>query len=125
MRRVIFGLLTVALWISPAAAVDETDFHIATAEDLIDVCSTTPSDPLYTAAANFCQGFVVGSYQTYEAAVLKGKRKPFVCLPTPPPNRNDGIAHLVAWGKEHPEYKQEHPANFLFKFLSEKWPCPE
>jgi hypothetical protein len=124
MRRVLLAIVAMALWLSPAGAVDEADFHIATAEDLIDVCSTTASDPLHTAAANFCHGYIVGAYQTYEASVLKGKRKPFVCLPSPAPNRNEGVANLVAWGKEHPEYKGENPINFLFKFLTEKWPCP-
>jgi hypothetical protein len=123
MRRIVLALFGVALWVAPAAAVQEADFRIATAEDVIDVCSTPSTDPLYTAAANFCQGYVVGAYQSYEAAIAKGKRKPFICLPSPV-NRNEGIAQLVAWGKEHPEYKDEHPINFLFKFLREKWPCP-
>jgi len=124
MRPILLGLVGLVLSISPAAAVQEIDFHIATAEDLIDVCSTAISDPLYAAAANFCQGYVVGAYQTYEASIAEGKRKAFVCLPTPAPNRNEGIAHLVAWAKEHPEYKNENPINFFFKFLTEKWPCP-
>jgi Rap1a immunity proteins len=124
MRRILLAVVAAtALWTAPAFAVQEADFRVVTADDVLDVCGTTPSDPLHTAAANFCQGFVIGAIDTYEAFRARGDRKPIFCLPTPAPNRNEGIASLVAWGKAHPEYKDENPSNFLFKFLAEKWPC--
>jgi hypothetical protein len=89
---------------------------------VIDVCSTPSTDPLYTAAANFCQGFVVGAYQSYEAAIAKGKRKPFICLPAPV-NRNEA-SRSSSPGEGAPRVQGRAPINFLLKFLREKWPCP-
>ena len=106
-----------------AQAVQRDDFVIKTAEDVVDVCSTTASDPLHTAAANFCQGYLVGLYQTLEALKAKSK-KPLFCPPTPPPTRDNAIAELMTWAKAHPEYKDENPVNFVVKFLTDKWPCP-
>jgi Ssp1 endopeptidase immunity protein Rap1a len=115
------GLVTKAA----LAKTEPDDFVVKTADDLFDVCSTEPSDPLYTAAANFCQGFVVGAYHVYEALEAKPGHHPLVCPPDPKPTRNETIAAFVAWGKGHPEYLNERPVEVLFKFLIERWPCPK
>jgi hypothetical protein len=125
MRARLVGC-AIAGWLAIAGvawAVEAEDFVVKNAEDVIDVCTTAPSDPLHTAAVNFCHGYLVGLYQTLEALQGKG-RKPLFCAPSPAPTRNQAIADLVAWGKAHPEYKAENPVNFVVKFITERWPCP-
>lgn len=127
MRRSLLTFVAVlALGAGPAvAAVTPEDFVVKTADDLFDVCSTEPSDPLYTAAANFCEGYVVGAYHVYEALMAKPGHKPLICPPNPKPTRTETITAFVAWGKGHPEYLNETPVEVLFKFLIERWPCPQ
>jgi hypothetical protein len=125
--RTRLGACAVAAWLavaSPAQAVQQEDFFIKTAEDVIDVCTTSPEDPLYTAAVNFCQGYLVGLYQTLEALQSKSKR-PLFCAASPVPTRTQAIADLMEWGKAHPQYKDENPVNFVVKFITERWPCPK
>lgn len=126
MRRALLTLVAlVGLGAGPAvAAVTHEDFVVKTAEDLFDVCSTDPSESLHTAAANFCQGYVVGAYHTYQALMAKPGHRPIICPPSPMPSRTQAIAEFVAWGKARPEYQNEVPVEVLFKFLTERWPCP-
>ena len=45
-----------------AEAVTQDQFYLHSTGDLAALCSASTSDPLYTAAINFCHGFGVGTY---------------------------------------------------------------
>ncbi len=119
MRR-LFGWIVMAALVVPATghAVDKEDFQVDEAQDLVDVCTTPQTDPLYEAAMGFCHGYAVGSWQYYEAA---GRR--FVCLPKPPPSRTDAIKGFIDWAAKHPQYMQEGAVQTLFKYLAEAFAC--
>mgnify|MGYP001817368618 FL=1 len=46
-----------------------------------------------------------------------------VCLPDPPPSRNDIFAMFVEWFNAHPQYLKEKAVETEFRFLMETWPC--
>ncbi len=126
MRRTILGVAAAAwLWAAPASAVTPDDFIVKNAEDVVDLCSTPETDPLYTAAINFCHGYLVGALAYHRALYSKQGHEEIVCFPEPRPQRSHGVSEFVVWAKAHPEYKDENAVEALFKFLVEKWPCPK
>ncbi len=127
----VFVLLTAGLFLplqTKAVTPDESavtpdDFLIDNMFDLAELCSTSQNDPIHTAAANFCQGYVVGAYHYYRALTSKPGEKPLFCLPNPQPSRNEAIGLFVAWARANPQYNNEPAVEALFKFAIEKWPC--
>jgi Ssp1 endopeptidase immunity protein Rap1a len=126
MRRTIL-LWSAALCLVPAvaAAVKEENFIVKNTRDLIEICGTPQSDAMYTAAINFCQGYVVGAYAYHRALYSDKRHKDPVCLPDPPPPRMQAIASFVEWAKANPKYEEERAVEALAKFLTETWPCPQ
>ena len=119
-------LTLAALLMLPAlvgAAVTEKNFEVKTTQDLMALCTAPASDPLYNHAVNFCQGYLVGAYSYYAAAAAGPDGVKLVCLPEPPPTRNQAIKLFVEWAKAHPQYMQEKPVDTEFRFLMETWPC--
>lgn len=108
---------------SALAATDEQDFYVKSTGNLVDLCSTKPSDPLYTAAMNFCEGFFVGAYQYHQLSVQAEGRHPLVCPPSPAPTRSESISRFVAWAGSHEAALSTQPVEGLFEFLAQTFPC--
>ena len=125
MRPTTIILLFIIVFLVPglAGAASEKDFEVQSTENILNLCTTTPDDPLYHQAINFCHGFLVGAYRYYEAAGSGPAGLKLVCLPDPPPSRNDAFAMFVEWVKAHPQYLGDKPVETQFRFLMEKWPC--
>jgi hypothetical protein len=83
-RRLLVLALAIGLWSMIAGAVTRDDFRTQTAQDLLHLCAASPTDPLYTAAINFCQGYWVGAYQYYQAAASGPEGTRFICPPIHP-----------------------------------------
>ena len=123
LKTIILLLSAVILFPGLAGAASEKDFEVQTTENLINLCTVATDDPLYHQAINFCHGFLVGAYRYYEAAGSGPAGLKLVCLPDPPPSRNDSFAMFVEWVKAHPQYLKEKAVETEFRFLMEKWPC--
>ncbi|MGH7153011.1 MAG: Rap1a/Tai family immunity protein [Acetobacteraceae bacterium] len=107
------------------AAVSRDQFPPKTTADLIALCTAPASDPLMTAAVNFCQGFAEGAVQValaYEAVTNKG-REPF-CLPSPRPTHDEARSQFVAWANAEPNRLNEPAMVGLLQFLVDQYPCP-
>jgi len=122
-RAIGFFLLVLLTLPAVANAVSEKDFEVRTTQDLMNLCTAAPDDPLYPHAVNFCHGYLVGAFQYHEASASGPKGIRLVCLPEPPPSRNDAIKMFIEWSKAHPQYLKEKPVETEFRFLMEKWPC--
>ena len=125
MRPTTIILLFIIVFLVPglAGAASEKDFEVQSTENILNLCTTTPDDPLYHQAVNFCHGFLVGAYRYYEAAGSGPGGLKLVCMPDPPPSRNNAFAMFVEWAKAHPQYLKEKAVETEFRFLMEKWPC--
>jgi len=55
--------LTFAGQPARAAPLTQDTFLVGATSDLVALCSSTPTDPLYTPAQNFCEGFAVATYR--------------------------------------------------------------
>jgi hypothetical protein len=126
MRMGMVVLLAMA-WLVPsqAGAVTDDDFLATTTEDLLALCTVGPEEENAGEAVHFCHGYLVGAFHFYRQLVAGPDVDPFVCLPNPPPSRNEGIEMFVAWAQAHPEHMSEPPVETMFRFLVETFPCPE
>ena len=118
--------IVVVLAASPAARSQTTEqtFLVPTAGSLAQLCAdTSPSDPIMTAAQNFCHGYMVGAYQVL-VQVNAARKRPAFCTPTPQPTRNQAIAAFVQWVNASPSNAGLPPADAVFAFLMQRWPCP-
>ena len=119
--------LALAAAVAPSAAraeFEKEDFHVRSAQDLVDLCAVKNSDPLYSAAIHFCEGFVTGAWQYHQAQASGPKGTRFVCAPEPPPTRDEAVAMFVTWSGTHADRMTEPAVEALFRFLTEKYPCP-
>ena len=122
--KTIILLLAVGILLPGlAGAVSEKDFEIQTTENLINLCTASQDDPLYHQAVNFCHGFLVGAFRYYEVAGSGPGGLKLVCLPDPPPSRNESFDKFVEWVKSNPQYWKENAVETEFRFLMQKWPC--
>ena len=123
----LLALATAGLLVSGSAQAGLTEdyFFMRNAQDLVTICSSPEDDPLNDAADHFCHGFVSGAWQYHQAMAAGPKGVRIVCPSDPPPTRNEAIAGFVAWSAEHPEHMAEPAVEAMFRFLVEKWPCPE
>ena len=120
--------LALAAAIAPGmanAAVTEQDFYVKTTADLAKLCSTDASDPLYPAAIHFCHGFGSGAYQTEQLHRAGSRAKPLFCLPSDPqPTRNEVLSGFVKWVAAKPSVAGLAPAEGLFEYMMDAYPCP-
>jgi hypothetical protein len=125
LKTIVLLLLIVFLLpgFAGAGTVTEKDFVADTTQELINLCTASPDDPLYHQAINFCHGYLVGAWDYYEAQSSGPKGSRFVCPPEPMPSRNDSINKFIEWAKAHPQYWQKRPVDTEFRFLAEKWSC--
>jgi hypothetical protein len=117
-------VLAAAAFAAPAYAVSEGDFALTNTGNLVSLCSADPHDPLYTAAQNFCHGFVVGTYRVLAQIGTELTRgRPLVCAPGPLQSRNQTIADFVAWTRQHPESMARSATDSLGQYFEQKFPC--
>ena len=105
-------------------AATEANFAANTTGDLVELCSATPDNVIGTAAVNFCQGFAQGavSVEMQNLAAFRGPK--LFCMPNPLPTRTDALAEFVKWARASPDRTAGTPTDGLFRFLSERYPCP-
>jgi Rap1a immunity proteins len=118
------GIATVAASVAQAVPVTQDDFQVATTANLVSLCSATETDPLYTPARNFCQGFAVGTYRliAIQEAATRSRRKLF-CLPSSGPTRDQAMADFVQWASGRPKTLASSPSDGIVEYLVTKYHC--
>jgi hypothetical protein len=106
------------------AAVTEDTFLVRNTGALVDLCTVAQSDPLYTAAINFCQGFGVGVYHVLEEEDMARRPPHMFCMPNPALTRNEALAIFVKWAKDNPNQMAQPAADGILLFLTQQFPCP-
>lgn len=116
--------LCLAGWASPANALTQDDFLVRNTADLVNLCSAPTTDPLYTAGANFCQGFFVGVVRVLDEVESAHQSRRLFCMPAKMPSRTQAVTDYVAWAKASPDRLAMQPTDSIGGFLSQKLPCP-
>ena len=116
------GLVLLASGASRAAT--EANFGANTTGDLVELCTATPDNPIGTAAVNFCEGFAQGAVlvEVQNQTAFRGPK--LFCMPNPPPSRNQALGDFVNWARSSPDRLAQSSTDGLFRFLSERYPCP-
>lgn len=104
------------------AAVTQDTFQLNSTADLVQLCSASPSDPMGTAALNFCHGFGVGVFRVLQE-VEKAERTHSFCMPDPLPTRNEALASFIQWSNANPDQLSLPPQDGIEAFLSKQYPC--
>ena len=114
----------VLLGSSAPHAATEANFGARTTGDLVELCAATPDNSIGTAAVNFCEGFALGAVlvEMQNQAAFRGPK--LFCLPNPPPSRNAALGEFVNWARTSPDRLAQSSTDGLFRFLSERYPCP-
>ncbi len=105
------------------AAVTEDTFLLRSTGDLIELCSAAPTDPMGTAALNFCHGFALGVYRVLEEENAAKRTGKLFCTPNPLPTRNQAIADFLSWAKTDAAVMSRDPADGVTAYLVSKYPC--
>jgi type IV secretory pathway protease TraF len=123
-QAIVAALLIAAAGSAQAAPVSKDDFQLTTTASLVSLCSAQSTDPLYTAAANFCHGFTVGTYRAIvaEEAASRSRQKLF-CPPQQTTTRDQAIAGFVQWASARPKTLESSPTDGIVEYLSTQYPC--
>jgi len=116
------GVLAIAG--ARADTVKPDDFQVPTTAALVTLCTAPDSDPLYTAARNFCHGFAVGTYRAVatEVAASRSKHKLF-CMGDNAVTRDQAIAAFVQWASARPKTLESSPTDGITEYLATTYPC--
>jgi hypothetical protein len=114
--------LVASLSVAAKAAVTEDNFKLQSAGDLAALCSADKTDPLATAAANYCEGYALGAYAVIDQ-YQRAEKTPLFCLPNPPPTRDAATAAYAAWVKASPARPAMAPVDSVYEFLRTQYPC--
>jgi type IV secretory pathway protease TraF len=123
-QTIVAAVLIAAAAGAQAAPVSKDDFQLATTGNLVSLCSAQQTDPLYTAAMNFCHGFAVGTYRAIvaEEAASQSRNKLF-CPPQQTMTRDQAIAGFVQWASARPKTLESSPTDGIVEYLSTQYPC--
>jgi hypothetical protein len=121
-RLLLIAIVTIGPAVQ-ASAITTDEFQLRSGADLVALCSTPATDPLYTAAVHMCHGFGAGTYQTLVAMTRHEKLQPIICPPEPPPSRNQVVARFLEWAKRNPQRLTDPPADVVARFLIAEFPC--
>src|SRR5689334_24436108 len=126
MRRIklVAEVASLALCLAGAAgAVTEDQFRLHNTGDLAALCSAAATDPLYTAAVNFCQGFGAGTYGVL-AEVQQANPKLRLSCPSEGITRNQAVTAFVSWAGANPANAAMPATDGVTSFLRQTYPCP-
>lgn len=110
--------------VGPAGAVTEDQFRLRNTGDLAALCAAPATDPLYTAAVNFCHGFGVGAYSILQDVQAAKPSLRLFCVP-PELTRTESVASFVAWAGASAEHAALSATDGVTAFLRETYPCPK
>jgi hypothetical protein len=124
IRVAVMTAVAMAMYPVLAHAVTQDNFPPKTTRDLVALCTADKTDPLGTAALNFCHGYFRGAIDL-EEAYAAAERRPvrFFCLPTSRPSFDEGRKGLPQWAASHQDQMSAAPIDGLFRFLGDTFPC--
>ena len=126
MRWKRWTVAAALVLLAPCAphAATESNFGAATTADLVELCTAASDNTIGTAAVNFCEGFAQGAVlvEMQNMAAFRGPK--LFCMPNPLPSRNEALSEFVNWARASPDRMAATSTDGLFRFLSERYPCP-
>lgn len=117
--------LSAGLFVAlPSLAATPENFHVRSAADLVAICSSVPNDNVSSAAAGFCQGYVVGVYRTLEEIQAARPSARMFCTAQSATTRTEAINAYVSWASARSDELSKAPMESIADYLSATYPCP-
>jgi hypothetical protein len=123
MRRHALVFFMMALAPALGWAAEQDDFLLKSGQDLVEVCTVAPEDPLYSAAIHFCHGYMTGLGDYHRELRDDPSVDQIICPTGPTPSRNDVIDGYVAWAESNPQHLSEPAIDTVFRYAMARWPC--
>ena len=109
---------------SQVAALNPEGFEVTNTGHLVEICSVSADDPVYTAAMGFCFGYIDAAMDYHAALTAGDKYNPIAC-PDTEVTREQVVVVLLDWSKGNVVYMTtETPVHGVLRAASAKWPCP-
>ncbi|GKS70431.1 hypothetical protein W03_24350 [Nitrosomonas sp. PY1] len=131
-------MMGIGCLVASVQAATENNFMVKNTQDIVELCSVSQEDKLYTQAIHFCHGYLVGIYHYQNELYKSPGLSPIVCIPKlyhPASvnseaerielSRNHIITGYIQWVKEHPDYLKESIVNSLMKYLVNNYSCKD
>jgi hypothetical protein len=118
----MLGLWPLQAGAQDAGTADPGDFAVETAQNLLDLCSADPSNPLYDEALQFCAGFFEGMKHFHDQMSAGPDVRRIVCAPSDV-TLQDAIDMYVAYARANPQFLNEDPADNVARAAMATWPC--
>jgi hypothetical protein len=122
-RLLLIAAATLGL-AAPASAISIEEFRLRSGADVVALCATPATDPLYASAIHMCHGFGIGTFQTITALTRHEKLEPLICPPVPSPPRNETVGRFLEWAKRNPQRLTEPAVEVVGRFFITEFPCP-
>jgi hypothetical protein len=124
MQFILRGIALAAAVVSTIALAERpTVKHVATTEELIELCSVGADDPSYAAAMGFCLGYLDAALD-YHMALTSGEKFEAIVCPDPEVTREEVAAVFVDWSRANPQLVGSGPpVDSVMRAVYEKWPC--
>jgi len=118
-------LTAVAGCLSAAVAVAASDDrHVASAGELVELCTVAESDPDHGAARGFCYGYLDAALDYHGALTAGAAFKPIAC-PHPEVTRAEVLTVFVDWAEANPGDLDVAPVEGVMRAVSLEWQCPD
>ncbi len=116
----------LAVGAQEAGVADLSDFTVEKTQDIVDLCSVDPGNPLYAEAKQFCYGFMTGIAHFHDALAAGPDGFRIVC-PNEEVTREQFVAIFLDWAKANPDEVQSNmPAEAVVRAAVDKWgSCPQ
>ncbi|NCC27204.1 MAG: hypothetical protein EOM22_03380 [Gammaproteobacteria bacterium] len=119
------ALLATAVFVSPASALQEADFHYDSTENLYRICSVAPDADGHPIASLACRAFLEATVQYHDGVTARNGLKRLVCYPQGA-TIEDAREAFVAWAQANAGNKElmgEQPVKGVVRALAAKYPC--
>lgn len=127
MRKLLSAGVLIAAGLAglPVLAATPDNFSVHSAADLVEICRSAPNDNISSAAAGFCQGYVVGVYRTLEEIQEARPKARLFCMDQyqHPPTRTEAINAYVVWMDARPDEMDKRPMESIADYLAKTYPC--
>jgi hypothetical protein len=120
------ALLCVAMTLSgQVPALEPKGFEVTSTAHLLDLCSVSADDPLYSAAMGFCLGYIDAALD-YHAALTAGEKYDPITCPATQVTREEVVVVVREWAKGNSQHlHSEAPVVGIMRAASAKWPCSQ
>lgn len=126
------GILSIVAWgaLTPLQLTAATngytleDVKLASAGDLVDICTVEPTHTDYSAAQGFCYGFFEGALRYHQVIANAQAQHKLVCAPEGT-TRQQAVEVFVSFMQDNTQYESEASIDAIFRALMARWPCAE